>query len=113
MAVALAGSDSRARRRSRARRIAERAAALLLGLGVGLAIAELALRAIDYPGAQERFARRFDPRYGTVNADSWIFDFAIDEARHRAVELRGQLIPLAKPPGEKRVLFIGDSATEG
>ena len=112
MRAGAAESDPGARR-SRARTIAARACALLLGCVLALGVAELGLRIIDYPGAQERRARRFDPRYGTVNADSWIFDFAIDPARHGAVDLRGQLIPLEKPAGEQRVLFVGDSATEG
>jgi lysophospholipase L1-like esterase len=97
----------------RVKRIAARAAALLFGVVLALAVAELGLRVIGYAGAQERLTRRFHPRYGTVNADSWIFGFEIDERRHSAVDLRGQLIPLRKPPGETRVLFIGDSATEG
>jgi lysophospholipase L1-like esterase len=113
MRAAAAGTEVGARRRSRRRKIAARAVALLLGTVLALGIAELGLRIVDYPGAQERRARRFHPRYGTVNADSWIFDFRIDPARHRAVDLRGQLIPLAKPEGEQRVLFLGDSATEG
>jgi lysophospholipase L1-like esterase len=106
-------AEPRARRRLRSRAIAARAAALLLGSVLALGVAEVGLRVIDYPGAQERRSRRFHPHYGTVNADSWIFDFAIDRARHRAVDLRGQVIALDKPAGEVRVLFIGDSATEG
>jgi lysophospholipase L1-like esterase len=90
-----------------------RAIALLLGTGVTLLMLELALRAFGYEGAAERTTRTFDARYGTVPKDSWIFDFAIDPARHRAVDLRGQLISLHKPAGELRVLFLGDSATEG
>ena len=45
--------------------------------------------------------------------DSWIFGFRIDERKHWAVDIRGQLIPLRKSAGETRVLFLGDSATEG
>ena len=99
--------------RHRLRALSVRVIALLLGTGAALLLCELGLRVFGYDGAAERSARRFDPRYGTVPKDSWIFDFAIDPARHRAVDLRGQLIPLDKPPGEQRVLFIGDSATEG
>ena len=94
-------------------RVYARALLVLFGGCVGLVLLEIGLRVLGYAGAEERAQRRFDPRYGEVNADSWIFDFAIDPVRHRAVDLRGQLIPLAKPPGEQRVLFIGDSATEG
>ncbi|HMI94096.1 MAG TPA: SGNH/GDSL hydrolase family protein, partial [Polyangiales bacterium] len=97
----------------RRRRLLLRSIALLLGTGSALLLVELGLRIVGYDGAAERTTRSFDPRYGTVPKDSWIFGFAIDPARHRAVDLRGQRIPLAKPAGETRVLFIGDSATEG
>lgn len=97
----------------RSRRYLLRAAALLLGTLLALLVLELGLRITGYDGDRERSARAFDARYGDVPKDSWIFDFAIDPARHRAVELRGQVIPLAKPAHETRVLFIGDSATEG
>jgi lysophospholipase L1-like esterase len=97
----------------RTRRYAVRAIALLLGISLALIALELGLRIAGYEGAAERSERVFDPRYGTVPRDSWIFDFAIDPARHHAVDLRGQVIPLRKPAGETRVLFIGDSATEG
>src|SRR5882672_462754 len=90
-----------------------RACALLLGLLLACVVLELGLRAIGYAGAREREQRVFDPKYGTVNKDSWIFSFQIDPQRHRAVDLRGQLVPLRKDPREQRVLFLGDSATEG
>ena len=87
--------------------------ALLFGSVLALLLLEVGLRVGGYEGARERTARVFDARYGTVNADSWIFSFHIDPARHRAVDLRGQVIALDKPPDEQRVLFVGDSATEG
>jgi len=87
--------------------------ALSFGCALALLICELALRVIGYAGDHERERSVFDPRYGTVPRDSWIWSFEIDSARHRAVDLRGQFIPLAKAAGERRVLFVGDSATEG
>jgi hypothetical protein len=87
--------------------------ALVFGCALALLVCELALRVIGYAGDHERERSVFDPRYGTVPRDSWIWSFDIDPAKHRAVDLRGQLIPLAKPAGETRVLFVGDSATEG
>lgn len=54
----------------------------------------------------------FDPRYGTVRADSWVWDFHVDPAADEVV-LRDQRIPLRKREGETRVLFVGDSGTEG
>jgi hypothetical protein len=89
----------------------------LLALAFGCVLAglvcELALRVVGYAGDHERKRSVFDARYGTVPRDSWIWSFQIDPAKHQAVDLRGELIPLAKPAGEKRVLFVGDSATEG
>jgi hypothetical protein len=83
------------------------------GLVFALSLAECALRVVGYAGAGERVQRRFDRRYGEVPRDSWIWHFDIDRARHRAVELRGRQFALPRPPNERRVLFLGDSATEG
>ncbi len=88
-------------------------AAVSFGCALALSICELAVRLIGYAGDHERQRSVFDRRYGTVARDSWIWSFAIDRKRHRAVDLRGTLIPLAKPDDETRVLFLGDSATEG
>jgi hypothetical protein len=87
--------------------------ALAIGCLLALITCELALRLFGYSGELERQQRVFDPRYGSVARDSWIWDFAIEPSRHTAVDLRGQFIPLAKPDAETRVLFLGDSATEG
>ena len=73
--------------------------ALTIGSVLALLICELALRVIGYAGDSERRRSVFDPRYGTVARDSWIWDFAIDPKRHQAVDLGGELIPLEKPAG--------------
>jgi hypothetical protein len=88
---------------------------LLLGFGVLLALSfgECGLRVVGYAGDGDRSARVYDRRYGAVPRDSWIWSFAIDPARHHAVELRGERVSVPKPIGERRVLFLGDSATEG
>jgi hypothetical protein len=91
----------------------QRLSLLVVGIVLALLSGELLLRIVGYPGAEERRVRRFDARYGAVARDSWIWDFRIDKTVHRAVDLRGQFIDLPKPPGETRVLFLGDSATEG
>jgi hypothetical protein len=93
--------------------VIKRASLLLFGCCLAVGLAELALRIFGYAGDAERAHRVFDPRYGAVARDSWIWQFQIDRRVHRAVDLRGQWIPLPKPPGETRVLFVGDSATEG
>jgi lysophospholipase L1-like esterase len=85
---------------------------VFFGTALGLLAGEIALRAI---GFREEVARRstvFDPRYGTVREDSWVFRFHADAASD-PIDVRGQLVPRAKAPGETRVLFIGDSGTEG
>ncbi len=87
--------------------------ALTFGCALSLIVCEVGLRVIGYAGDHERTRSVFDPRYGNVPRDSWIWSFDIDPAKHRAVDLRGELIPLAKPAGETRVLFVGDSATAG
>lgn len=104
---------ARPQHRTRLHTLTLRAAALALGTLGSLCLLELGLRIAGYDGDRERTARVFDARYGDVPKDSWIFGFKIDPARHRSIDLRGQVIPLHKPHGETRVLFIGDSATEG
>jgi hypothetical protein len=95
------------------RAVVRKASLLVFGCSCGLLLGEVALRLFGYAGDSERDHRVFEPRYGAVPKDSWIWNFEIDPRRHQAVDLRGQFVPLAKPPGEMRVLFIGDSATEG
>src|SRR5262249_47315513 len=78
-----------------------------------IALAECGLRVIGYAGSGDRTQRIYDRRYGAVPRDSWIWSFQIDRKQHNAVELRGQRVAIPKPVGERRVLFLGDSATEG
>ncbi len=96
----------------RPRRALSRLVLVLLGTAAGLGIGECGLRAA---GFDEEMARRrtvYDPRYGTVRADSWVFDFHVDPGED-TVDLRGRRVPLRKEEGEVRVLFVGDSGTEG
>jgi lysophospholipase L1-like esterase len=92
--------------------IAQNGLLVLAGTAVGLALGECGLRLSGFEEEVARRATTFDPRWGTVRSDSWIFDFEI-EPTAAEVRLRGQRVPLAKRPGEIRVLFIGDSGTEG
>jgi hypothetical protein len=86
-----------------------------MGFGCVIALlgAELGLRACGYAGDHARVHSVFDRRYGEVPRDSWIWNFEIDPMRHHAVDLHGELLALPKPHAERRVLFLGDSATEG
>lgn len=86
---------------------------LLIGVLAAVALGECTLRVVGYEGEGDRDARVYDRRYGALPRDSWIWSFDIDPAQHHAVELRGERVSLPKPKGEKRVLFLGDSATEG
>ncbi len=90
-----------------------RCLAVALGLLAALALGELGLRVFGYQGEQQRLGSVFDPAFGVVKKDSWVAGFFIDSARQKQAEIRGQVIPLEKPPGEMRILFVGDSATEG
>ena len=94
------------------RGLAKNAVLLVAGVLVGALLCELLLRITGYAGAREWHGARFDPRYGTVRADSWVFDPEPGPGVE-TLRLRGEDIALAKPPGETRVLFIGDSGTEG
>jgi lysophospholipase L1-like esterase len=87
--------------------------AAALGTCLALLVLELGLRLFGGAPERARTRYRFDPRYGDVPADSFVHTLAIDPARHHAVDLRGQLVPLHKPADELRVLFVGDSVTEG
>lgn len=90
-----------------------RLASLLVGVVLALGIAESLLRGIGYSGERERSDRVFDPKWGTVPKDSWIFDFEVDPERQTTVTIRDQIVPIRKEPGETRIVFIGDSGTEG
>lgn len=85
---------------------------VVLGSVAGLALCEVALRLIGYAGDRERVAVAFDLKYGTVRKDSWILDFEIAPGAD-STEINGQRVPLPKPAGETRILFVGDSGTEG
>jgi hypothetical protein len=86
---------------------------MVAGVLIALALAEAALRLFGYSGDVQRTETVAHPRYGHVRADSWIFSLPADLSGRAKVTIGGQLVPLAKGPGEKRVLFLGDSGTEG
>lgn len=90
-----------------------RTSLLLAGLLLGALVCEAALRVLGYEGAHGRQHTFFGSRYGIVPPDNWIFGLEIDPAAQSHVEIRSQSVPLEKPPGETRLLFIGDSGTAG
>ncbi|MBN1655063.1 MAG: SGNH/GDSL hydrolase family protein [Deltaproteobacteria bacterium] len=85
---------------------------VLASTAVGLLACEIALRFTGYEGDDERINTVYYPALGTVRQDSWILDYRVDPKKQSRVSIRGQIIPLKKDPGEKRVIFIGDSGTE-
>lgn len=85
---------------------------LVFGSLLGLAVCELGLRWVQTPAERARRELRFDPKLGTVPRDSWARSFRIEPGAS-SVTLHGQAIVLPKPARELRVLFVGDSATEG
>jgi hypothetical protein len=86
---------------------------LLVGLLLAFVFCEVALRVTGYSGAHRRQQTLFGSRFGIVPPDNWMFRLEVDPAAQRHVEIRSQSVALEKPPGETRVLFIGDSGTAG
>ena len=92
-------------------------AALVAGLLVVLALGEVALRVVDlghpYYSAPELYqpsadARvQFEPRPGFVGFSEGT------QVTTNSHGLRERDLPLTKPPGTRRVVFIGDSVTFG
>ena len=72
---------------------------------------ELALRVFGYEGSAFRETHRSDFRFGDVPSQSW----ALKEPRPSdpEIEVNWEKIPIVKPQGEIRILFIGDSGTYG
>ncbi len=97
----------------RAKTILFRCASVAVGVAAGLLVCELGLRWVGYAGDEERLNRVFVPAFGAVRKDSWVVDFRLDPARQSEVSIRGQRFPIQKPAGETRILFLGDSGTEG
>lgn len=89
-----------------------RLASISLGLIVGALVVEAALRYFGYPGASQRADFVLSTVYGDVPRDSWIFRLPESDPAE-VLEINSELVPLGKKPGEKRILFLGDSGTYG
>ena len=98
---------------SRRTRWLGRASLLLAGLLLGGLISEVVVRVVGYEGSHGRQQAFFGSDFGIVPPANWIFRLAIDPAAQSHVQIRSQSVTLEKPPGETRVLFIGDSGTAG
>ncbi|MFC1510036.1 SGNH/GDSL hydrolase family protein [Candidatus Omnitrophota bacterium] len=88
---------------------------LLFGVKVFLFMVflELDLRILGYVESDERKNTAFDTYYGQVDQGSWVLDCDIDAEKEERVLINFQNIPIEKPTGETRILFVGDSATAG
>ncbi|MCA9728562.1 MAG: SGNH/GDSL hydrolase family protein [Candidatus Eisenbacteria bacterium] len=94
------------------RRLSINLALLCATLLAVLVLAEIAVRVAGYEGEQERLESVFDPKFGTVQKDSWIFDFRVDPSQP-TITIHDQTFPTHNDPGTTRILFVGDSGTEG
>lgn len=83
-------------------------AASLAGLAIGLVLCELWLRAAGYGSAGRPV---FSSRYGTIGEASWLR--RLEDASGEVLEVGDSVVPVAKPAGETRLLFLGDSGTQG
>ncbi|MDD9967580.1 MAG: hypothetical protein OXR73_15195 [Myxococcales bacterium] len=92
--------------------IGQRLLALLLGLAAACAILELGVRVSGLREEQARANTVFDPNYGTVRRDSWMFELEPSPGT-TAMRIRGRAVAVPKPAGTRRALFLGDSGTEG
>ena len=92
-------------------------AALAVGLLVMLALGEIALRVVDlghaYYSAPELYQPIDDPRVQFEPRPSFVGYSEGTSVTTNSRGLRERELPLAKPPGTRRVVFIGDSVTFG
>jgi hypothetical protein len=107
------GQEPTPQRTRRLRPWLGRTSLLLVGLLVGALVSEIALRVRGYEGAHGRRQTVFDSSYGIVPPGNWVFRLDSDPTAQSQLRLRRQAVPLEKPPGETRMLFIGDSGTAG
>src|SRR5262245_54573846 len=82
----------------------------IVGVVIALVLSEGALRLLPYPGRSER-RFRFDAYLGEALRTSWVWD--LDSRPDGPWEIKEQKVPLRKSPNECRILFIGDSGTDG
>lgn len=100
-------------RSQQGRRWPGRALLVFAGLVIGGLVGECLVRSIGYDGDHGRRGWFYDSPYGIVAPSNWIFRLAPDPLERERMEIRSQSFPVAKPPGETRVIFLGDSGTAG
>jgi lysophospholipase L1-like esterase len=83
------------------------------GLLLGFAAAEIILRLVGYEGMEERTNTVIDRELGTRAVDAWVDHAVFDPSRVDHVVINGQRVPFEKREGRTRIVFIGDSGTEG
>ena len=86
------------------------------GFIAALAALEIALRIIPYEGHRERdkLSSRFKPYYNSPDPHlDEIHSVPADADPAALLTVNGQRISIAKPAGERRIVFIGDSGTLG
>lgn len=85
---------------------------VFLSLLVVVAVTEVAIRFSGLEGEENRQSMVFDKSYARIFAESWYHGAKFDDAA-KYEDIRGQRITYDKDAGETRVLFIGDSGTQG
>ena len=92
-------------------------AALMAGLLVMLVLGEVALRVVDrghpYYSAPELYQPSSDPRVQFEPRPSFVGFSEGTDVTTNSHGLRERELPLARAPGTRRVVFIGDSVTFG
>ena len=88
---------------------------LLIGAGLilGLFLAEIGLRMVGYEGMQERVNTVFHDDLGQVPTDAWVHNAVFDPRGSNTVVINRQTVSFEKPDNRTRVVFIGDSGTQG
>jgi hypothetical protein len=86
---------------------------VLTGSLASLLVAELSLRLFGYQGDFERRNTVIDPRYGKLRKNAWNYGLEVPADGSTDVSIRDRPVEQPKPQDELRVLFVGDSGTEG
>lgn len=84
---------------------------VVLAAFVGFLIAEVILRVTGYEGDYQRAQFKFTTPFSTVRRDSWVLKENIPDPG--MITVGRTAFALSTPDKEKRILFLGDSVTEG
>ncbi|MEE2749908.1 MAG: SGNH/GDSL hydrolase family protein [Myxococcota bacterium] len=97
------------------RQVGFRLLALLLAAGVVVSLLEVGLRVFGYEGESDRQIIHFSPISPPKELAEarWAHAWPMNPVEGQRVRVNQEELPLNKPEGQTRVLFVGDSATFG